>query len=169
MNVAELYEQHVDFVWRMALRLGVPAAQLEDVVQEVFLVLHRRRDEFRAASSVRTWIGGIVIRVARDFRRQGARQARRHEQLELVTPLEPRDAHEALEAAEALAVALRLLEQLDEDQRIVFVLTEFEELSAREIAEMTGTNPNTVASRLRLARRRFDELVVAEKQKERAS
>jgi RNA polymerase sigma-70 factor, ECF subfamily len=169
VNIADLYEEHVDFVWRMATRLGVPAAQLEDAVQEVFLVLHRRREEFRHASSVRTWIGGIVVRVAQDVRRSGARHVKKLNELELVPTPEARDPHDAAEDAQSLARALRLLEQLDEDQRIVFVLTELEELSAREIAEIIGSNPNTVASRLRLARRHFDALVAAEQAKERAS
>jgi RNA polymerase sigma-70 factor (ECF subfamily) len=46
----------------------------------------------------------------------------------------------------------RWLEALDDDKREVFILAELEQLSAREIAEATGTNPSTVYSRLRAAR-----------------
>lgn len=168
VNLTELYERHVDFVWRMVTRLGVESSLVEDAVQEVFLTLHRRREDFRGASSERTWIGGIAVRVARDFRRGHVRRERRKERLELVPPPASAGPHEALEDAEALREALRLLEQLDEDQRVVFVLTELEELSAREIAEMIGSNPNTVASRLRLARQRF-EILLSQNEKERAS
>ena len=44
-----IYEAHVDFVWRSALRLGVDEAAADDVVQQVFLVVHRRLADFEEA------------------------------------------------------------------------------------------------------------------------
>ena len=69
-----LYDTQVDFVWRAARRLGVASAQLEDVVQEVFLVVHRRRAAFDGGSQVRTWLYGITLNVVRNARRRKRRK-----------------------------------------------------------------------------------------------
>ena len=69
-----LYEAHVDAVWRLLQRFGVPESGLEDAVQEVFIVAHRKLKEFRGDSSLKTWLGGICVRVAKDARRLVARK-----------------------------------------------------------------------------------------------
>lgn len=166
LDAAALYDEHVDYIWRLLTRLGVHRDAVEDAVQDVFLTVHRRRSEFRHASSLRTWLGGIAVHVARDHRRNTSRHQRRTELVDREHQRETKSPHESAENAQALKLALQLLEELDDDQRTVFVLTEFEELSAQEIAEMTDTNSNTVSSRLRLARKHFNELVVAYRHEE---
>jgi RNA polymerase sigma-70 factor (ECF subfamily) len=64
--------------------------------------------------------------------------------------------HEALAKAEAARLVQRLLEELDDEKREVFVLAELEQLTAVEIAEALGVNASTVSSRLRAARRDFE-------------
>jgi hypothetical protein len=70
----EIYRDHFAFVWRSARRLGVDASSLDDVVQEVFVIAHRRLPSFEGRSSVSTWLFGITLRVARDHRRSRARR-----------------------------------------------------------------------------------------------
>src|SRR5438046_2152742 len=67
---AELYESCFAFVWRTARRLGTPDASLDDVVQEIFMVAHRRQEDFEGRSSVKTWLHGIVFNVVRAHRRE---------------------------------------------------------------------------------------------------
>src|SRR3954470_18698677 len=74
LTVTAVYEAHVDFVWRGFRRLGVPASRLDDAVQDVFLVVHRRLDSFEVRSSVKTWLFGIALRVARDHHRSRRRK-----------------------------------------------------------------------------------------------
>jgi RNA polymerase sigma-70 factor (ECF subfamily) len=162
-----LYDDYARFVWRALVRLGVASADVEDVVQEVFLVIHRRLDDFREESSVRTWVYGIAVHVARNYRRTGARRhlgqhasqdadGSEHDQL----PETAERAPDALLArAEAAELLVQLLQELDQDSREVFVLAELEEMTAVEIGEVLHLNPNTVSSRLRLARRAFDQAV----------
>src|SRR5689334_11305277 len=150
-----LYEAHFDFVWRSLRRLGVPEAQMDDAVQDVFLVVHRRLGGFEGRSSLKTWLFGIALKVASLHRRTA--QRRRTEPL----PDEPIDASglpaDALtEAADAARLVRELLDALDEDRRAVFVLAELEQMTAPEISSALGVNLNTVYSRLRLARRDFD-------------
>ncbi len=166
LDTAALYDAHAGFVWRLLLRLGTPREEVEDAVQEVFLTLHRRGSDFRHASSVRTFIAGIAVRVAKDQRRRHRRAAQKLSRLADEPTREPNNPHVSAEAAQAFALAVSLLEQLDEDQRTVFVLTEWEGLKGVEIAEITGANLNTVNSRLRRAREHFNALVATLKKKE---
>ena len=71
---AELYETTFTFVWRSARRLGTPEPNLDDVVQEIFLVAFRRQDEFEGRSSLKTWLYGIVFNVVRAHRRELAKK-----------------------------------------------------------------------------------------------
>jgi RNA polymerase sigma-70 factor, ECF subfamily len=153
-----LYEEHVDGVWRLLQRFGVPEAGLEDAVQEVFLVAHRRLADFRGDSSLKTWLGGICVRVAKDVRRSVARKGGLEPLDESMAQTGPQ-LEERVGQRQALAHVLRLLEELDEDQREVFVLAEFEGMTAPEISEATGVNLNTLYTRLRTARQRFNSLV----------
>jgi len=74
----EAYEQLFDFVWRSLRRLGVPAASIDDAVQDVFVVIHRRLADFEGRSALKTWAFGIALRVAGDFvARAGTRPSMR--------------------------------------------------------------------------------------------
>lgn len=153
LRLADVYEAHVDFVWRVARRLGVPDAALDDAVQDVFLVVHDRLPTFEGRSSLRTWLFGIVRRVARDHR-PSARERPLDDAPDARS--EADSPHEALERAEAARVLHRLLDALDEEKREVFVLAELEEMPMPEVAEALGVNVNTAHARLRAARRELD-------------
>ncbi len=148
--VVAAYREYFKYVWALLGRLGVPEASLEDVTQEVFLVLHRRRAEFRGGSAVRTWLHGIALHTARRHRAKLDRRRRKDEALEPAMP--PPTPEAELGQRRALERLDQLLSQLGDEQREVFVLAEIAELPAPEIAELLGIKLNTVYSRLRLAR-----------------
>jgi RNA polymerase sigma-70 factor, ECF subfamily len=152
-----IYREHHALVWRSLRRLGVPDADVDDLVQEVFVVVHRRLAEFEGRSAITTWLFGIAYRVMHEHRRRGAARARREEQVEPGRP--PTAPDRSLSRVEAVGVLDDLLMRLDEDQRYVFVMAEVAKMTAPEIAELTGAKLNTVYSRLRLARRAFDEVL----------
>jgi RNA polymerase sigma-70 factor (ECF subfamily) len=143
-----LYRDHASAIFRALRRWGVPDRHVDDALQETFLIASRKLGEFEGRSTHLTWLFGIALRVARGVRRKRA--------LETVEDWDGVDARsgadEQLDARRAAAQLDRLLSELDESQREVFVLAELEELSAPEIAEITGAKLNTVYSRLRLAR-----------------
>ncbi len=160
---AALYDEHARFVFRACVRLGVADGDVDDAVQEVFLVLHRRLDDFAGRSSLRTWLYGIAVGVARNCRR--ARIRRRLDAFAddgaadcLPAPSE-RAPDAQLARGEAAERLLDVLAELDEASREVFVLAELEAMSAVEIAEALGLKVNTVYSRLRIARRGFEDAV----------
>lgn len=147
---AQTYEQYYDGVRRTLRCLGVPAASLDDAVQEVFLVVHRRIAAAHQAPAPREWIYAVARRVAWRHHRTDARAQRRSTLGD--PPIEPLSAELALAHAEAEDFMIAFLSTLDDDQRAVFVLAELEELTAKEVAAIVHASPNTVASRLRLAR-----------------
>jgi RNA polymerase sigma-70 factor (ECF subfamily) len=163
-----LYDDYFPFVWRSALRLGVPVAQLDDVVQEIFLVVHRKLPGFEGRSTVKTWLYGIALRVARVHRvrarQSGAAEVLDDEQVRAPDTTRP---DEQAQNAEAARVVNALLDALDDDQREVFVLAELEQLTAPEIAEALGLKLNTVYSRLRLARAAFAEAAARHRARDR--
>jgi RNA polymerase sigma-70 factor (ECF subfamily) len=143
-------------VWRSLRRLGIPQPQLDDAVQDVFLVVHRRLGEFEGRSTVKTWLFGIALRVASVHRRSAARRPTEPLTEEPADVAAPAAAESLSEAREAARLVHQLLDSLDEDRRAVFVLSELEQMTAPEISAALGVNLNTVYSRLRLARRDFD-------------
>lgn len=170
LTVEALYDAHFDDVWRVLRRLGFRQPGIDDAVQDVFLVAHRRLPEFERRSSTRTWLIGIALRVAKDHRRTHARKGVALDPLPEELPdrssASPLDAAEKAEAARFLD---QFLESLDEEKREAFVLAELEQLTAPEIAELVGANVNTVYSRLRNARERFERAIARRRAEEERS
>ena len=149
----EIYQGHVDYVWRSARRMGVRPASVDDVVQEVFLVVHRRLGDFEGRSSLRTWLYGICLKVASSHRR---RVERRREAGLGEAPEEPVSGGQqsALERAEARRRMQRVLADLDEEQREVFVLYEIERVAMKDVAELLGCPLQTAYYRHQTARKK---------------
>jgi RNA polymerase sigma-70 factor (ECF subfamily) len=154
-----IYDEHMDFVWRTARRLGVAEWAADDVVQQVFLTVHRRLATFEGRSSVRTWIFAILRRCVQEHRRLLRRRTPH-----LVgggTHLDPDSlpapaGDKERSQAEAARIVERLLESLSDDERTIFVLAELEQLPMREIAEGLGLKLKTAYSRARTARIQFE-------------
>ena len=159
LTLAEVYETHFDFVWRSARRLGVASLHVDDVVQEVFLVVHRRLAEFEGRSSLKTWLFGITRRIVRDHRRSARRKP--CEPLGAIEPVDStaQGADAQLSQRQDTQLLHALLDELDEDKREAFVLAELEQMSGPEIADALDVNLNTVYARLRAARIAFEAAV----------
>lgn len=148
------------FVWRTLRSLGVPAAFLDDAVQDVFVTAYRRVHTYAGRGSTRSWLAGIARRIAFRYRRSESRQQRRHDALR-VSPVQPiattrAEADEWMRRREADTFLHRFLDDLEPAKREVFVLCDLEGLRGREAAEALGVNQNTASARLRAARRQFE-------------
>jgi RNA polymerase sigma-70 factor (ECF subfamily) len=171
-GLPEIYAQHADFVFRNLRRLGVIESAIDDAVQDVFLVVHRRLGDFEARAQVTTWLFGIVLRVAQSYRRSAMRRRARLsdtpasdiEQAPVSTAESP---IELLERREAQTLLHRLLDELDDDKRAMLVCVELEQMTVPEAAESLGLNLNTAYGRLRAARATFND-AVARTQKQMA-
>lgn len=152
LTAAGLFADHGAFVWRVLRRLGVPDIDADDACQEVFLTVHRRLHAFEGRSSPRTWLYGICVRVASDYRKRAKTRRER------CAPNLPDQAVEPSQLGqvalnEARALLDRILEELDDEKRAAFVLYEIEELSLKEVAVALGCPLQTAFSRLQAARR----------------
>jgi RNA polymerase sigma-70 factor (ECF subfamily) len=148
-----LVGRHFDVTFRLLRRLGVPASDLDDAMQEVIWVLSRKLDQVEPDRE-RAFMLSTAYRVASTLRRTLRRRREDPESLVSSSGAES-DPEALLERRRARALLDRLLDQLPLEQRSVFVLFELERFTMVEIAEALGLRPGTVASRLRRARRAF--------------
>jgi RNA polymerase sigma-70 factor (ECF subfamily) len=153
-----MIDQHFDVVWRSLRRLGVPPTEMDDCMQQVFLVASRKLPSITAGSEQAFFLG-TALRVASDARRSRDRRREVPEDSDIQradpTPL-PDDLTDQKRLRELLD---EVLEAMPMDLRSVFVLFEIEELSTQEIAVLLGVPTGTAASRLRRAREEFERLL----------
>ena len=155
MTFREVYDEHFRFAWRQLRRLGVRESDVPDAVQDVFVVVHRKLDEFEGRSKVATWIYGICLRVARDRRRLAHERRRADIEVSSEQEDESVDVEAEAERREGLGILETLLDALPLEQRAVFTLFELEQYTGEAIAELLCVPLGTVYSRLRLARETF--------------
>jgi RNA polymerase sigma-70 factor (ECF subfamily) len=159
-SVGEVFQQELPYVARVLRYFGVPDADLADVCQEVFVVVHRKLPEFEHRSAIRTWLFRISQRTASDYRK------RAHVRRE-VPVSEPQrglteDGEETARRVDLRRQLLSLLEVLDEDKRTVFVLFEIEGLDMKDVANVLECPLQTAYSRLHAARRILKEAFEAD-------
>jgi RNA polymerase sigma-70 factor (ECF subfamily) len=119
------------------------------------LHVYRHLADYDPARPLRPWLFTFAYRIARDFR---ALARHRHVPLDAADVVVDRAplADAVLMRNELQALAFSALEALDADERAVFVAHDLEELSATELAAALGIPANTVYSRLRRARVKFE-------------
>lgn len=152
-----LYDAHFDFVFKVARRLGVPESEAEDVSQDVFIVAHRRLNQFESGR-LSTWLYRITANVVRDRHRRW--KVRRSLDVvktwlwgvEVATP-------EALASQRSDAQAVeQVLARMSPKKREVFALFELEGLAGEEVAARVGCPVGTVWTRLHHARKDFTRI-----------
>ena len=154
-----IYRQYFDFVWSSVRRLGVDPPAVDDVVQEIFIVIHSRVHTLERPEALRSWIYGVVRRTVSGHHR--SRRMREHSGVALAA--EPdvrthaRTPSDLAEQNDQVKLLYSLLEELDEPKRDVFVMAELDELTVPEIAGILEIPLNTAYSRLRAARQAFEE------------
>jgi RNA polymerase sigma-70 factor (ECF subfamily) len=157
----EVYRDHFRFVWRTLGRLGVREADLLDVAQNVFLVVHRQLSGFEGRAEVTTWLFSICRLVAKDYLRSAPiRREVMVDVRELGKRATPSDSPlHRLDTEDLRRILAVILGKMPEKLRVVFVLYELEEMSGEGIARLLEIPVGTVRSRLRLARAAFQREV----------
>lgn len=150
----ELFVRHRTDVVRLVYRMLGPRADVEDVVQDVFLQVYRSLRDFRGDAKFSTWLHRVTVNVVLMARR-AAKSRPTHDgaldddaaQPDGVLPDEDASRRERLRAFQ------RCIDRLPEKKRVVFILHELEGLPAAEIASVVGAPVLTVRTRLFYARR----------------
>jgi RNA polymerase sigma-70 factor, ECF subfamily len=151
--LADLYRSHAQRVARWASRLGGPAADVEDVVQEVFLVVQRRLDGFRGDARIETWLYRITANTVRWRRRKEKWRRWLGGSADDVAGQLAARGPTPLEALEVY----RVLDGMREKYRTVLILFEIEGMTGAEIAALMGVKVDTVWVWLHRARKQFQE------------
>ena len=148
----ELFEAHRDAVHRFLCRVSRNRSDADDLLQETFLAVWRKRDQFRGDGSHLAYLRRT------DFRLYLNRRERR-ERRRALAPLKPGEPtplpHDVADASEARAFLVdrvrEALAALPDGPREAFIMFRFEGMPCREVAEVTDTNVKTVETRIRRA------------------
>jgi RNA polymerase sigma-70 factor (ECF subfamily) len=162
MNRGEVSEHH-DFVRRSLRCMGIPDAVVDDAAQDVYLVAHRRRVDFLGKAHVKTWLFAIARHVAQNYKRSARR---RNARLVEGSPDElgadgstfeacADDPLERIARREAAARLDKLLQDIGEQNRNLFVMVAVEGMTVGEAAKALSMNHNTAYTRFRAARPAF--------------
>jgi len=154
---AELYRRHVDSVYARLTRVIGPVSERDDLVQHIFLDVHRALPRFRGEARFSTFLHRIVLNVACEHLERRRRQRGRTLALEpqhLDGVIAPDASPEArVRARQELTEVFRRLESLSPKRRVAFVLVAVEGLSLEEAAALAGCSPDAVKQRVLDARR----------------
>ena len=156
MEFSHFYRNHFSTARRWVRNLGISPGDVDDVVQELFLVAMRQFENFDGKSE-RSWLFAITRRVCANFRRSRKRADARNKKGS--TPLGPESPDQVTMLREAHRRMQTLLDALPEEQRLVFLLFEIEEMSANEVAQLLSIETKLVYSRLRGARNRIHRMI----------
>jgi RNA polymerase sigma-70 factor (ECF subfamily) len=147
-DTAKLYRDYSAKVSRWANRLTRSASDADDIVQEVFLTVHRRLPALDNVHSPGPWLLKMTLNVARHLWRARGRSAKRERSWESQclpsVPPSPLEELEMRRAAEQLETALA---SLDDRYRQIYWLCEIKRLPSAKVAALTGLNPDTLRVR----------------------
>ncbi len=149
----ELYARYADRVFSRLTHLVGPGPDREDVLQQVFLELHRALPRFRSESTLATFLYRITVHVAYDHLRRRVRRPADHDAAALESLIDGDSTPEVrARCREQLRQIFELLEHIKPKKRIAFVLVAVEGLSYAEAAELVGAKTEAVKQRVLHAR-----------------
>jgi RNA polymerase sigma-70 factor (ECF subfamily) len=152
----DAFEQELDYLYRTLQRLGAPAADIDDLLQDIFVILYRHWPTLDLTRSLRPWLFGVAFRVVRSHRR---RRARESPWLGL-DPEDPADGPERkLEGQESLAVLWAALEHIPSARRSVVMKHDLEGLDIVDIAQQLSMTKFGVYARLYKGRKELASAV----------
>jgi RNA polymerase sigma-70 factor (ECF subfamily) len=152
-----LYRQHSARIYSLACRMAGSPQEGEDLLQEIFLQVHKKLGSFRGDAALGTWLYRLAMNHCLDFVR--SRQAR----MKLVTdPLHGNGAAERAAPRETPVARLdleRAVQRLPDGYRAAFVLHDVEGLDHKQIAKMLGISEGTSRSQVFKARMKLRQLL----------
>ena len=154
----ELYRQHAKRLYNLAYRMLGNAADAEDLLQDIFLLAHRKLGSFKGQSALGTWLYRLATNQCLDhLRSKAARTAQLTASLDEETPHGRR--FEPVAAPTGSSITSldleRAIAQLPEGCRAAFVLHDVEGLEHKEVAEVLGIAEGTTKSQVHKARLRL--------------
>ena len=153
----EIWDRHAATV-RGLLRRMVGPGELDDLVQETFLRFFDNVSRLREPDKLTSFLIGISVRIAREELRR--RRVRRWLTLRPPPSLPEPVTTSDFEGAEALRRLYEILDRLDPDTRLVFVLRYVEEIPASELTEVLGCSLATAKRRVKRATELIEKMAL---------
>jgi RNA polymerase sigma-70 factor (ECF subfamily) len=156
----ELFHTHKGDVARIVFRMMGSSADVEDLVQEVFLQVHRSIADFRGDARLSTWLYRLTVNVVLMHRRAAKSRPQLVGEEAAAPPKDTRMLPDEQVARRRRVIAFyRMVDKLSEKKRTVFVLHEIDGLSPLEIAKIVDAPVLTVRTRLFYARRELAAMI----------
>ena len=153
IDAETLYRAHAAFVASFLRHMGTHESDLDDFLQDVFVIAHRKGGYQPGPAAPRTWLASLAFRVVAARRRARARRPESSAMLEAL-PDDSRTPAEMFEARRSLQRVQAVLEDLSLEHRAVFILYEIEGEPCESIAATWDVPVGTIYSRLHHARKR---------------
>jgi RNA polymerase sigma-70 factor (ECF subfamily) len=155
-NCLDTFAREVDYLYGTLQRLGAPSADIDDLLQDIFVVLHRHWPTLDLTRPLRPWLFGVAFRVVRAQRRRRAREAP-------LGGLDPEDTAPSpegqLEGEESLVILRAALERVPSARRSVLVKHDLEGLEVIDIARQLSMTKFGVYARLYKGRKELASAV----------
>ena len=152
----EIFDRELDYLYGTLQRLGARRGDLEDLLQEIFLVLHGNWPDLDTTRSIRPWLFGVAFRVVRTHRRRQARETP-HAGLDLEDGAPSPEGR--LQGQESLALLSAALEHVPLARRSVLIKHDLEGLEVVDIARQLSITKFGVYTRLRKGRKELASAV----------
>jgi RNA polymerase sigma-70 factor (ECF subfamily) len=152
----EAFERELDYVFWTLRRLGARPPDLEDLLQDIFAVLHRNWPTLDTSRPLRPWLFTVAFRLLRTYRRRQFRETLR-DGLDL--PDGGPDPEGCLQDRQSLTLLFTALERVPEPRRSVLVLHELDGVEVVEIAQRLSITTFGVYARLRKGRKELASAV----------
>lgn len=158
-DITPIFRQYARFVFRTLRRLGISDADVDDVFQDIFVILHRKLPELDASQSLHAWLYTTCARRAAYHRRWLAsrREHMTEEEIEPLPDVVPPSSADQLDARWARAALENILRSLPDQKREVFILHFIEELPMQDVANAVGCRLHTAYSRFYAARKLVED------------
>jgi len=152
-----LYRQHAARLYTLACRMAGSPEDGEDLLQEIFLQVHRKLGSFKGDSAVGTWLYRLALNHCLDFvRSRQAKMNKLTETLDADTSFEPTARRDTPIARLDLE---RAVERLPEGCREAFVLHDVEGFDHKEVGRLLGIAEGTSKSQVFKARMKLRSLL----------
>lgn len=153
--LGELFVRHCEPVRRLLVSVTGNLDELDDLVQDVFIQVHRSLPKFRGDSKFSTWLHQLTIYVAYNFLRKPRRRWIATEPDDFLDLQEPdmQTPQELWQNQKTFERVSEILDTIKPPKRVAFILHAVEGHSVNEVAQMVGAPVATVKSRIWFARR----------------
>jgi len=153
--LGDMYDRHRHLVYRTALAITCDPDMASDLLQEVFLRLHRFAERIDPSRPLQPWLYRMTVNLSYTWIKRKSRWMRYINEMaeRIITERRPASPHNIAERDESWRWVRQAILALPVQQRMVVVLYYINDLSLKEIAEILEIPVGTVKSRLHYARR----------------